>query len=340
MSPGAARSLPCAPAPVGGTGEPTAAAGPSAGARRRVVLRRPATAAIAAAGLAVPFAAPAQEIEPRAYSNAPVGVNFLVAGYAFTEGGLSFDPSLPVRNARFGTSSAVLAYARALDLWGLSGKVDAILPYSWLSGTADLAGRPIGRRVDGFGDARLRLSVNLLGAPALAPPEFRSYRQDLVVGASLQVSVPVGQHDSGRAVNLGTNRWSFRPELGISKALGPLTLEIAAGATFFTDNTDFFGGRARAQDPIYALRGHAIYSLRSGVWVSADATHFTGGRTTIDGEPNGDLLRNWRVGATLSVPLTARHSVRLYGSTGVSARTGNNFDLIGAALQYRWGGGL
>ena len=152
--------------------------------------------------------------------------------------------------------------------------------------------------------------------------------------------MPTGQYDSSRVVNLGTNRWSFRPELGISKALGPLTLELAAGATFFTDNTNFFGGRTRAQDPILGLQGHAIYNLRSGIWVSADVTYFTGGRTTIDGQRNDDLLRNWRVGATLSVPLSANYSIRLYASTGVSARTGNNFDLVGAALQYHWGGGL
>src|SRR4051812_12690846 len=295
---------------------------------------------LAAAALAVPLAVHAQEIEPRAYSNAPVGVNFLIAGYAFTSGGLSFDPSLPVQNAHLRTSSAVLGYARVLDLWGMSAKVDALLPYSWLSGTADLAGTPIELRVDGFGDARFRLSINLHGAPALALPEYRDYRQDLVIGVSLQVSVPVGQYDASRVVNLGTNRWSFRPEFGISKALGPLTLELAAGVTFFTDNTNFFGGHVRAQEPLYGVQGHAIYGFRSGVWASADVTYFTGGRTTIDGERNNDRLSNWRLGATLSVPLTANYSIRLYASTGVSARTGNNFDLIGAALQYRWGGGL
>jgi len=60
----------------------------------------------------------AQSIEPRAYSNAPVGVNFLIGGYAYTRGGLSLDPSLPVTDAHLQTSNAVLGYARALDLWG------------------------------------------------------------------------------------------------------------------------------------------------------------------------------------------------------------------------------
>lgn len=290
--------------------------------------------------LTVAATAQAQDIEPRAFSNAPVGVNFLIAGYAFTRGGLSFDPAVPVTNAQLETSGAILAYARVFDLWGMSAKFDAVAPYVWLSGSARFAGQPVERTVDGLGDARFRLSVNLYGAPALTLREFAEYEQDLIAGVSLAVTAPIGQYDSTRAVNLGTNRWSFRPELGVSKALGRLTLELRAGATFYTDNTNFLGGRTRSQDPIYSVAGHAIYSFGSGIWASIDATYFTGGRTAVDGVAGDDLQRNWRLGATLSFQLSPRHSVRLYGSTGVSARTGNNYDLIGIALQYRWGGGL
>ena len=67
-------------------------------------------------GIGASSAAKAQDIEPRAYSNAPVGVNFLITGYAYTEGAVPFDASLPVENARLRTSSLVLAYARVLDL--------------------------------------------------------------------------------------------------------------------------------------------------------------------------------------------------------------------------------
>ena len=162
----------------------------------------------------------------------------------------------------------------------------------------------------------------------------------MIIGASFAVTAPIGQYDSSRVVNLGTNRWSFRPELGVSKALGPLTLEYTAGSTFFTENTDFLGGRTRSQEPIVSMQGHAIYNFRPGLWASATVSYLTGGRTAIDGDIGDDLQRNWRLGATLSIPLSRNYSVRLFGSHGVSARTGNNYDLIGAALQYRWGGGF
>ncbi len=106
----------------------------------------------------------------------------------------------------------------------------------------------------------------MYGAPALTLKEFKDHRQDVIVGASLQVSVPSGQYDDSRLVNIGTNRWSIKPELGVSKALGRWTLELSAAATLYTDNDDFNGGKRRSQDPIYATQAHAIYSLRSGVW--------------------------------------------------------------------------
>lgn len=292
------------------------------------------------AAFACGVTARAQDIEPRAYSNAPVGVNFLVAGYAYTEGGLSFDPSLPVEDPHLQTSNFVVGYARVLDLWGKSAKIDAVVPYCWLSGSAMFAGQPIQRRVDGFGDSKFRLSVNLYGAPSLTLKEFAGYKQDLIVGVSLQVSAPASQYDRTRLVNIGTNRWCFKPELGVSKAKGRWTLEGAAAVTLFTVNHDFYGGQTRAQKPLYSLQGHAIYSFRNGMWSSVDATYFTGGRTTISGTQKEDRQENWRFGGTLAVPLNARSSLKFYLSDGVSARTGNNFLLAGVALQYRWGGGL
>jgi len=295
--------------------------------------------AIAACTLAV-GAARAQSIEPRAFSNTPVGMNFLIAGYGYTRGSLEFDTAVPITDANLHTSNTILAYVRALDVLGTSGKFDVIVPYTWLSGSAQYAGAPIERVVDGMADPAFRLSVNLYGAPAMTLEEFRGYQQDLIVGASLQVTAPLGQYDDQRIVNIGAHRWTLKPQVGVSKAVGAWTLEATAAGTFFTDNRDFYGGKLRAQAPLYSIQGHVIYSFPSGIWASLDATYFTGGRTTIDGAQNADLQRNWRTGGTLALPVDVHNSVKLYASRGVSARTGNNFDLVGIAWQYRWGAGL
>jgi hypothetical protein len=282
----------------------------------------------------------AQDLEPRTYANTPVGVNFLIAGYGYSKGGLATDTSVQLTNAHLQNNVTFLAYARSLDIWGKSGKVDVLLPYAWVSGNADFMGQPREREVDGFGDPRFRISVNFYGAPALSLPQFASYEQDLIIGASLQVSAPLGQYDADKLVNIGTNRWFFRPELGISKAFGPLTLELAADVTLYTENHDFLGGQTREQDPIYSVQGHLIYLLRSGIWVAINGNYYTGGRTTVDGVRGNDLQQNSRVGATVALPVNRYHSIKLYASTGVSTRTGTDLDTIGVAWQYRWGGGL
>jgi hypothetical protein len=215
-----------------------------------------------------------------------------------------------------------------------------VAPYSWLSGNAVFAGQPIQRSVDGLIDTTVRASFNFYGAPAMDLKEFRNYRQDLILGGTLTVIAPTGQYDSSRLVNLGTNRWTVRPELGASQAFGPLTMELSAGPTFFTDNTNFLNGHTRSQDPIVSGQTHAICDFGSGIWGSLDAQYWIGGSTAINGQENHDLQRNWRFGGTFALPLSPNYSIKLFASTGVSARTNNNYDLVGILLQYRWGAGL
>lgn len=281
----------------------------------------------------------AQELEPRAYSNTPVGINFLLAGYAYTEGKIAFDPTLGVANAQYHANTAVLAYARSLNAWGNSAKFDVILPYSSFSGGALVGGLPREREMSGFGDPRFRFSMNFYGAPALALKEFSTYRQDVIVGASLQVTAPLGQYDNSKLLNLGNNRWSFKPELGVSKAWGQWTLELAPSVTLYTDNTDFNNGRAFSQAPLYALQGHVVYGFASGAWLSFNSLYFAGGRTTVDGVEGNNRQANSRVGLTLALPVDRHHSLKLNASTGTSTRTGSDFNAVGIAWQYRWGVG-
>lgn len=281
-----------------------------------------------------------QDLEPRTYSNIPVGLNFLIAGYGYSVGGVVTDPSFPLEDGDVQSHSTVLAYARAVDVWGTSGKFDVVLPFAWVSGTATFRGQPREREVSGLADPRFRFSVNLYGAPALSLQEFADYEQDLIIGTSLQVSAPLGQYDSSKLLNIGTNRWSIKPEIGLSKALGPLTLELDAGVTFYTNNDDFLNGMTLEQDPIYAVQGHLIYNFGAGVWGALDATYYTGGRTTVDGVKGDTLQENTRLGLTVALPVNRHNSIKLYASTGVFARTGSNFNTGGIVWQFRWGGGL
>jgi hypothetical protein len=284
--------------------------------------------------------AEAGEVEPRAYVNTPTGVNFLLGGYVYTDGDLATAGSSPLKNAEVTMDNGLLAYARSMGLWGKSAKFDVVLGYSELSGEAVVGGETRTRKVSGFIDPRFRFSINFLGAPALSVQEFSSYQQNLIVGASVQVSAPLGQYDEDRLINLGNNRWFVKPDIGISKAWGDVTLELSGGVFLFTDNDDFLGGKKLEQDPVYTTQLHATYDLGRGVWVAVSGTYDHGGRTTVDGAHNDDKQENSRGGLTLAFPVNRHNSVKLYASTPIHTTVGGDFDMIGMVWQHRWGGGL
>jgi hypothetical protein len=281
----------------------------------------------------------AQDLEPRSYSNLPVGLNFLIVGYAYAEGDLSTDPSLPIEDSELDQHTVLAAYSHSFDLRGRLAKVDLIAPYSWLSGSARMFGQRMERDVSGLNDPRVRFTYLFHGAPALRLDEWLRRPDDLVVGGSLQVTLPAGQYDDDHAVNLGSNRWALKPELGVSKSFGPVSLELSTAVTLFQDNRDFLGA-TREQDPLWAFQAHVVYSFRRSLWIALDGTYYRGGRTEVGGVRNDDLQSNTRIGVTLSLPIGARYSMKLYGSTGASTRTGGDWNALGVAWQVRWGAGI
>jgi len=281
----------------------------------------------------------AQELEPRQYSNIPIGMSFAAVGYGVSDGSVLFDPSIALDNAVVSIDGPAFGYARSLALGRYSGKLDAGIAHACLDGSADFEGQRVARNVCGWSDARVRLAVNLLGAPPLHLDEFATYRQDLVIGASVQLSLPTGQYDAERLVNIGTNRHALKLEVGMSKLLRRWLVELALAGTVFDDN-DAFAGRVRAQEPIIGLQLHVVRNFAAGRWVAFDATQYAGGQTHTDGIENPNRQSNGRVGLTFSLPIGRRQSLKLYGSRGVSTRTGTDFDTLGVLWQYRWGGSL
>lgn len=281
----------------------------------------------------------AQDLEPRAYSNAPIGLNFFIVGYGHTSGSVLTDPALPIDNGNVETNFAVFAFAHTLSFFGQSAKIDLVQGYGNLFGEADVSGVHRQRDVTGLTDPLLRFSVNFHGAPALTAAEFKDYKQDLVIGGSLRIGVPVGDYDEDKLANIGGNRWMFKPEFGFSKAIGPWTLELTPAVNLYLENNDYFGGKSRKQDPILSTQVSASYTFRPGMWAALATTYYNGGQTTVEGAANDNEQEGVRLGLTVAVPLSRTQSVKLYANAGFS-HGDNDFNAFGIAWQYRWGGGF
>lgn len=286
--------------------------------------------------LGSPGTAGAQQLEPRVYAPAPRGVNFVGVAGLYTSGGVVTDPSLPVDNVRASVYGVAPYYARTLGVLGRLASVSIATPYGWAHAQGDV--QDVGRSVDRSGplDPLLRLGVNLLGCPALTPQEFARRKPGTTIGASVSINAPFGQYDSSKLINLGTNRWAYKPELGLSQPLGPWVVELYTGVWLFETNHEFFGGVTRKQDPLASFQSHVVYNFSRSVWAAADLTYYNGGSTTVGGQSKNDRQDNTRGGLTLSVPYGKNQSLKLTWAKGVSTRIGSTFEAIGAAWQWYW----
>ncbi|GAB3275831.1 transporter [Parahaliea aestuarii] len=278
----------------------------------------------------------AQDLEPRSYTNLPVKQTFLALGYARSEGDLSPTPSSPLQNAEMTIEAGVLALARSFELAGDSAKFDIAASRVCYEGSAIFEGEFATADRCEYGDPSVKLTWNFYGAPALELQDFGQWQPGLVVGASLQATVPLGTYTARHLINAGTNRWMLRPGLGMSYRVGRWYIDLQGSVRVFEDNDDNFRGTLLEQDPIYSLQSHLIYMLGRGAWISANLNYFDGGETYINGNARDDQVENSRLGVTLSFPLSAKQSLKLSASTGVLTRVGNDFDTASVVWLYRF----
>ena len=284
----------------------------------------------------IPNLALGQEMEPRAYSPAPVGAQFVLLSYGYQSGDVLLDASLPLKDVSIKFNAASVGYGRTFSLGGRQTNVAVLFPYLWGTAKGTVFEDQLAVRRSGGADIRVRFSTLLKGGRALAPKEFATRKPETLIGASVVIVVPTGQYDPQRLVNPGSNRWAFKPEIGISKPINRWTFEVMGGAWLFTANDSFFGNSRRAQKPMASLQGGVIYTLRPRMWVSGNATFYTGGSTTLNGTANEDRQRNSRIGATFSMPLTKEQSVKVAWAKGVTTRIGGNLNTVVIGWQYAW----
>jgi hypothetical protein len=248
-----------------------------------------------------------------------------------------FDPAVPITDAHADIGALSFGYGRTFGLGGRQGLATIVIPLAVIhaDGMVAEAARTANRR--GFADLRARVSLNLVGGAAMTPAELAKAPRRTILGLSLAVSAPNGQYDDTRLVNIGTNRWAFKPELGVSVPVGSWSLEAYLGAWFFTTNHAFYpGASVKSQDPLTSLQAHVSYTFKNHSWLAFDATWYGGGQVTVDDNPPSSRFSNTRFGGTYSIPVAARQSIKLAASRGASARTGSNFTSLVIAWQLVW----
>ncbi len=293
-------------------------------------------------GLATTLAVPlcAQDLTPRAYVITPVGANAIVLTWSYFNGGVNFNGAVPITGATGSFSIPSFSYYHSFGLFGRSANATVSLPYGVgnFQGEVEQQHETVYR--SGLVDLAARVSVNLIGGPALPLREFAKWRQKVLLGASVKIIAPTGQYDPTKIVNWGINRWAFEPELGYSERWGNWLLDAYAGAWFYTANPAYYDvpqPKPQTEEPIGSFESHISRNFGPGTWVSLDGNFWWGGVTSLNGIPNPITKQtSSRLGGTVAWRFSKHQSLKLSYSDGTYVRFGGNYHSVQAGWQYSW----
>jgi hypothetical protein len=291
--------------------------------------------------LSLPFLCFAQELEPRRWSHLPTGKNFFGGGYVYTKADIFFDPVLRIEDAELEMHTWGVKYTRAFELFQKSARIDFTQGYQEGRWDGLLNGAPASTKRSGLTDSILRFAINWYGAPPLEIEEFKTYRAkvdvETIFGTALAVHLPTGDYMSDKLINLGTNRFTFRPQLGVVHNRGKWSFEITGAVWLYTDNNDFYNGRKLEQDPYFTSQIHLVYTIRPGIWASASAGYGYGGKSTLDGVEKNDRRENLAWALSVGCPITRQSGVKfVYLSSRTQKSIGQDTDNIGMSFNIFW----
>lgn len=283
----------------------------------------------------------AQDIEPRRWSHLPIGSNFIGGAYAYTTGDIFLDPVLKIEDGEFYLHTAAVKYIRSFEMLGKSARVDLTQAYQSGEWSGLLNGVPASVARDGWADTQLRFAVNLFGAPPLAGKEFAEYRArtepETIVGAGLAIVLPTGEYFEDKLINLGSNRFTFRPQVGVVHNRGKWSMELTTAAWLFTDNDEFFNGKSVEQAPHFTGEGHLIYTFRPGLWLSASVGYGVGSETDVNGVSSDNRQSNLGWGLGLGIPINRNLGLKIgYVGIRAHARTGADTDTLTTGFSVMW----
>ena len=282
----------------------------------------------------------AQDLSPRAYVITPLHSNAVTVTYGYYSGSILFNGAAPITGATGTYSVPVFTYYHSFGLFGRFSNLNLAIPYAIGTFQGEVVG--VGQQIyrSGLTDTTIRLSVNLKGGPAMQPREFAKWHEKTLLGVSLKIVAPTGQYDPAKVVNWGSNRWSFKPELGYSRRRKKLVLDAYAGIWLFTTNQRSYsatGPQPQTENPIGSFEGHLSYDLKPRFWFSLDGNFWYGGLTSLNGVANLDTRQtSSRIGVTASLPITKHQSVKVSYADGTYVRYGGNYQNVSAAWQYSW----
>jgi len=276
----------------------------------------------------------AQDIEPRRWSTMPLGTHVIGAGYVYTNGNILFDPVLEAEDVTVDIHGFAAVYVQPFKIGKKLGRLDFLLPFATARWDGLLSGEATTIKRHGLSDPRIRVSVNLIGPNAMGPKEMMQYIKEhpvnTIFGASIAITLPLGQYDETKLLNLGRNRFVIRPQIGMVHNWGLWSYELTGSVFIYTNNNNFFNDQVRKQDPVLALQTHLIRRFSNKMWVSLSGGYGLGGQSIVNRQPKDDEHGDFLWSLSFGSPISKNQAIKLNFIRYETTRdVGSNTNTIG-----------
>ena len=300
-------------------------------------MNRELLASFALAFLFTPGMASAQFNDARAYDNTPVGVSQLELSYAHVHSNASLDPSLAIGGADLNLNQGTIAYTHYFGVFHRLAWLEAAVPLAGLDGS--IAGTNVQGSIAGAGDSSYQIAALLKGGQALSIEQFASYKPSTSLGLSLTITAPTGLYNSNKILNLGSDRWSFKPEIALSYPFGAdqkWEFDAYGNTSFYTDNSSYQGKEILRQEALPGLEGHISYSFNERIWASLDTRYSFRGTTSVDGVSQNNAQQNFIVGSELNISLSPQNSLTFVFAKAIVHQNGPTATAFSIKYDYTW----
>ena len=295
---------------------------------------------LALAVLGGPYQAFGQFTDPHNYDNTPVGTNQIELAYAYARSDVSIDTGLVIAGAKLSLNKGTVQYSHYFRLANHVMWVDASVPIAGLDGSVTRTN--IRGSINGAGDSSYQLSALLKGARALTVAEFDDYKPATIVGVSLGVTAPTGQYHPNKLLNLGSDRWSFKPEIALSHPFGSeqkWMLDAYTNCEFYTGDASYRGHEVLRQQPLPGFEGHISRSPTERLWISFDTRYSFRGTTSIDGLDQNDGQQNFTIGSEANLALNSQHALVFEFAKVLVHHNGPAYTGFAVKYDFVWGKG-
>jgi Putative MetA-pathway of phenol degradation len=172
--------------------------------------------------------------------------------------------------------------------------------------------------------------------------EFEDYKPTTTLGVSLTTTAPTGLYHPDKILNLGSDRWSFKPEIAMSHPFGPeqkWEFDAYGNVYFYTDNTSYHGRQILRQQPLPGLEGHISYTFNDSLWASLDTRYSFRGTTFVNSIDQNNAQQNFILGSEMIVSINSRNSLLFEFAKALAHQNGPALIGFSVKYDYTWGKG-